>query len=280
MNNFTPWPVPQGWQNPLNEWETVMIASSCSAETIRTRLQHLRTTARILDCAPWEVTEKSLLDYVASRSWKQETRRGYQTSIRLFYDWYSHRFSIHNPAEVLPKVKAASATPRPITETALQTALTNATGAARLVLELAAFAGLRAAEIAQVNLSDLSQDLLGDVLIVHGKGGKERVVPISPELAETIRDKADPQTGWILPGNHNGHLSPHWVSKLAARALPDHYTLHQLRHRFGTRAYQGDRDLIAVQRLLGHSSVATTQRYVEPPSDAMRKAVQAAQQVN
>jgi len=51
------------------------------------------------------------------------------------------------------------------------------------------------------------------------------------------------------------------------------WTAHTLRHRFATRAYAGDRDILSVQQLLGHSSVATTQRYTAPPDDALRKAV-------
>jgi site-specific recombinase XerD len=53
------------------------------------------------------------------------------------------------------------------------------------------------------------------------------------------------------------------------------WTAHSLRHRFATRAYAGERDLLTVQQLLGHSSVATTQRYTQIPDDALRRAVMA-----
>ena len=68
--------------------------------------------------------------------------------------------------------------------------------------------------------------------------------------------------GWMLPGQINGHLSARRVGELAAEALPAPWTLHTLRHRFATRAYDATGDLVTVSRLLGHASVATTQRYV------------------
>ena len=63
---------------------------------------------------------------------------------------------------------------------------------------------------------------------------------------------------------------------LIARALPDQWTAHPLRHRFATVAYQGTRDLLAVQELLGHSKPETTRNYIRLPQDALRAAVAAA----
>jgi len=71
-------------------------------------------------------------------------------------------------------------------------------------------------------------------------------------------------------------VETYWVAKLASRFLPTGWSLHTLRHRFATRAYAADRDIIAVQRLLGHTSVTTTQRYTNPPDNAMRQAAAAA----
>jgi len=58
--------------------------------------------------------------------------------------------------------------------------------------------------------------------------------------------------------------------------LPKPWTLHGLRHRFATAIYQKTKDLIVVQQLLGHASVATTQRYLAFTSDSLRAAVNAA----
>ncbi|WP_371854753.1 tyrosine-type recombinase/integrase [Actinomyces wuliandei] len=71
-------------------------------------------------------------------------------------------------------------------------------------------------------------------------------------------------------------MTPRWASKLASHTLPLGWTLHSLRHRFTTTAYAADRDIPAVQRLLGHTSVATTQRHTQPPTTAMTRAVETA----
>lgn len=265
MTKLTKSPVPRGWQKPINEWVKTLRARSLSKDTIRLRLQHIRTTARGLDCSPSKVTAGMLIDYVAEKSWQPETRCAYYATLRQFFAWYSYTRGTDNPAEVLPKVTRGQGAPRPIPDAVLAQALEEVSPRERLMLSLAAFAGLRAGEIARVNVNDLTEDLLGDALVVHGKGNKERVIPITKELANGIRGIAQPGTGWLFPGQDQGHVTSRWIVQLGARVLPGKWTLHTLRHRFGTHAYAGDRDLVAVQRLLGHASVATTQRYVEPP---------------
>lgn len=279
MSKLKPWPVPSDWEKPITEWEKTLIARSLSPESLRTRMQHIKTASRRIGCAPKDVTEEVLLDYVSKQKWQSETRRSYYSTLKSFFDWYSRVHNCDNPAAHLPAVKHAPAVPRPIPEKILAEAIERCRPHERIALELAALAGLRAGEVARVNISDLTKDLCGDALIVHGKGNKRRVVPITTALANKILNQADPDTGWLFPGQDNGHVKPHWISKLGGRVLPSSWTLHTLRHRFGTRAYAGDRDLLAVQRLLGHASVATTQRYVEPPSDAMRRALDAAQAI-
>lgn len=127
------------------------------------------------------------------------------------------------------------------------------------MIELAARAGLRRGEIARVHSDDLVQNGRVWALCVHGKGGRERVVPVPADLAHQMRETG----GWLFPGADQGHLSPHRVGDLVAAALPGGWTCHTLRHRFATRSYQASGDLLAVQRLLGHAKPETTQIYVQ-----------------
>lgn len=83
-------------------------------------------------------------------------------------------------------------------------------------------------------------------------------------------------SGWAFPGRDAGHLSPGYVGKLVAAALPGGWTAHTLRHRFATNAYAGTHDLLAVQELLGHSRPETTRDYIELPREALREAVRKA----
>lgn len=80
----------------------------------------------------------------------------------------------------------------------------------------------------------------------------------------------------MLPGRIDGHLSARRVGELAAEALSEGWTAHTLRHRAATRVHEATGDLLAVQRMLGHASVATTQRYVMTTDDRLRRAMRTA----
>lgn len=152
----------------------------------------------------------------------------------------------------------------------------------KIMLRLAAELGLRRAEVAAVHAQHLEDEDSGPILRVKGKGGKIRRIPVSDDLANIIEDGArsydphSPRGGFLFPGRIDGHLSPRYVGELCAEAMPGVWTMHTLRHRFATRAYRGTRNLRAVQELLGHSSVATTQRYTAVDEDELRAAMMAA----
>jgi integrase/recombinase XerC len=256
------------WRTPLAAWLGSLIAAGQTQQTIASRRQQLSCAARALGPDPWSVTSESLAEYATAQDWSRETRRTNYAALRGFYRWAVVRGHIDcSPAAQLPRVKAADPCPRPAPEMVYATAKAYACRRTLLILRLAGETGMRRAEIAQVHSDDLSADLLGHSLMVHGKGGKLRMVPLPDDLAAAIAH-AD---GWLFPGDDHGHLSPRWVGKLAAQALSGKWTLHTLRHRFATKAYAG-RDLLAVQQLLGHSSPATTQRYIATDAHRMRTA--------
>jgi integrase len=178
----------------------------------------------------------------------------------------------HDPSAALPPVRPAEPSPRPAPEVVYRAALAAADGRLRLMLRLAAELGMRRGEVARARADDLERDLFGWTLRVHGKGGKVRTVPLEPGLAAAVRERGP---GFLFPGNDHGHLSPHYVGRLVSRAMPDGWSMHKLRHRFGTLAFSVDRDLITVQQLMGHASVETTRRYVKVPADSLRRTVAA-----
>jgi integrase len=153
----------------------------------------------------------------------------------------------------------------------------------QIMLRLAGEAGLRRGEVSRVHTRDLLEGSGGAQLVVHGKGGKERVVPISDSLAEALRSEGsrlkrdqDQKGGWLFPNGTGGHLTAYHVGQLVVRVLPDGWTMHTLRHRFASRAYRGTRNLRAVQVLLGHESIATTERYTAVDDDEIRAAMESA----
>jgi integrase/recombinase XerC len=179
-------------------------------------------------------------------------------------------------ADELPKVRERRGAPRPAPDHAWRAALGAAQPRVAIMLRLACEAGLRRGEVARVHNRDLLEGGSGAQLLVHGKGGQERVVPISDSLAEGLRSQIGASGGWLFPNGQGSHLSPWMVGRLVADVLPDHWTMHTLRHRFASRAYRGTRSLRAVQTLLGHASIATTERYTAVDDDECRAAMMAA----
>ena len=269
-------PIPESWIPATRAFETRLRAAGRRATTVDTRTRHIRQMARALaDTPPADVTADQLLAWAASKDWAPETRHSYYVSIHAFYTALKIE---PDPSAALPSITRPIPPPHPTPEQIYRIALNRADDRTHAILLLAGSAGLRRSEIVQVNARDLitNPDSTAS-LIVRAKGGRNRAVPLTAELDALIRTRCDTGSdGWAFPSRNGGHIRPAWASKLANRALPPGWNLHSLRHRFATTAYAADRDILAVQRLLGHSSVSTTQRYTAPGADAMRHAINAA----
>ena len=226
--------------------------------------------------APSQVTVQNLLAWAGSKQWTPETRHAYYTSFSLFFTWLASTQERPEPF-VLPRVRRPRQPARPISKTALETLLTHTDVRVRRATLLGAGAGLRRSEIVKVKSTDLVDDLLGMSLLVDGKGGKARIVPLSDRLTCELKAafRECPDSPFLFPGNENGHVSATWLGKLMNQEIPKPWTLHSLRHRFATDVYRTTRDITVVQQLLGHESIDTTQRYLAVDAEALRAAVNA-----
>jgi integrase len=277
-------PAPAAWRQPIDDYCLHAAAAGQTASTITSRRKALARLGRELRCPPAEVTAEQLVAWFGRQQWKPETRRFYRSAAREFFRWaYRAGRVATNLGDDLPTVRVSPGVARPVPDDAWTQAVSAAGPRVELMMRLAAEAGLRRAEVAQVHTRDVVEGHGGAQLVVHGKGDKTRVVPISAQLAARVRAGAAghtpgmPAAGWLFPAwPAGGHLSAHYVGKLVAAALPAGWSMHKLRHRFATRAYRGSRNLRAVQTLLGHASVATTERYTAVDDDEIRAAMMAA----
>lgn len=261
------------WRTTLAEWRAWMICGGQSPDTVRLRTCQMRGFALDHPGGPKQPPEV-LIDWMSSHpAWTVETRRSYRSALRSFYGWMvSTGRTGSNPAAALPSIRASIPAPRPTPEDVLAVALSTADRRNQLMVLLAARQGLRRAEIAKVHSDDLTVDISGwPLLRVHGKGRKERVVPLCDDVTRRLRELPP---GWAFPGRTDGHLSPDTVGEIIGDLLPGEWTAHTLRHRFATAAYRGSGDLLSVQQLLGHSRPETTQRYVAVEPDKLRAAMQ------
>jgi len=216
------------WQTLISDYVTFLRAAGRRDLTIRQHRHYLRQLQKGAP-NPLMVDRAVLLGVIGRAGWSPETRKSARSVYRSFGRWLVAEGKIeHSPAEDLPAVHIPAAVARPTPDRVYSKCLAQSPERVQLMLRLGAHAGLRAGEIALVNSSDLGAD---NVLVVHGKGGKVRRVPIADsELVTAIRRT----NGWLFPGRKDGHLSAGYVSKLVARQMPDHWTAHTLRHRVGT----------------------------------------------
>jgi integrase/recombinase XerD len=131
-------------------------------------------------------------------------------------------------------------------------------------------AGLRRREISVIHTGDLIDDLLGKSLVVHGKGRKDRIVPLVDELAYEIGKRPK---GWLFPGQYSGHMCADSVYRLVLRATGE--TPHAFRRKFATDVWHATGDAVKVKELLGHESLETTQNYIFSTAEDLREAVDA-----
>jgi integrase/recombinase XerC len=119
-----------------------------------------------------------------------------------------------------------------------------------------------------------------DIVRVKGKGGKERIVPVLPAVQSAVERYLTlcpyplPPDGPLFVGAKGGPLSPRILQLLmermrAALGLSDTATPHALRHSFATHLLGNGADLRAIQELLGHASLSTTQIYTEVDREAL-----------
>ena len=263
--------APPQWEQAIAEWAVWLRAAGRPDTTIGLRGSQTRRLALAFpDRDPWTLTTDDLVSWLASHDWSPETRRSHRSCLRELYKWALRTERISkDPTLLLPTVPLPEGKPRPAPEAVVRSALARAEPRVELMLMLAAQAGLRRAEISRVHSGDLD----GDDLRVLGKGGRTRVLPLPGVVAARLRLLPP---GWAFPGGIDGHLAPATVGKLLARALEADYTGHTLRHRFASIAYSAERDLRAIQTLLGHSRPETTARYTAVADSALRSAVAAA----
>ena len=158
----------------------------------------------------------------------------------------------------------------------------------RAMFELLYSSGLRLAELVSLNISDGRVDLRHGEVTVTGKGSKTRTVPIGAKAREALQAWIDvrnqiaaPAEKALFVGARGKRISPAVVgARLAAWArasgVGEHVHPHMLRHSFATHLLQSSQDLRAVQEMLGHASISTTQVYTHLDFQALAKVYDAA----
>ncbi len=204
-----------------------------------------------------------------------------------------------NPAEVIDSPRQGRALPKTLSEAQIEALLeaaremievaktqTARKKAVRLhcLLEILYATGLRVSEL--VGLPVSARGMEGQVLIVSGKGGRERLVPLTPAAQAAMDAYMDAagikRSGYLFPSRGKaGHLTRQRFAQelktLAIRAgiSSGGISPHVLRHAFATHLLNNGADLRAVQQMLGHADISTTQIYTHVLEERLRALVEA-----
>ena len=205
-------------------------------------------------------------------------------SLRSLFKWLAREGLVQqNPAKLVSTPKLPKKLPRVPTLEEINGLLNSAMPETasfperdRAIFELLYGCGLRNSELVGIEMADI-QDANG-VLLVRGKGSKQRYVPIEGAVQEALRSyrevrlqvlrQAGKTTQRLFINRRGGPLTTRSVGRIVkqiaiAKGLPPDVHPHTLRHAFGTHMLSEGADLRAIQELLGHERLSTTQKYTQ-----------------
>lgn len=267
---------------PVGEWLKAQAERGIAANTIRARRVELARWQRWcgdpLD--PGRADDRALRAYLEAHPMAPASRAVLLSHLRAFYVWaIIEELAVIDPTIRIARPRVPRREPRPVDAADAERAQRLAESPRlRLILALAAGAGLRCCEIAALEWSAvrLSKRRLE---LDHTKGNRARTVPIRGGLVALLEAAPRPAP-WVITRLHDPRLplSAHRVGTLIAshlRACGIDATAHQLRHLWVTTACEYSDDLLAVGQMAGHASVTTTQGYAKVAARRARAVVDA-----
>jgi len=246
----------------VDEHRAWMLAGGLATRTIDARIGLLQRLAALFGHLHLVDADTIAGWFAAHPQWSAETRAVYFGHLYGFYAWSVDTGRLDaNPMAGLRRPKAPRGLPRPVTEAELRSVLDRAEQPWRTYILLAAYAGLRACEIARLQREDVDER---EIRVRSGKGGKAAVLPCHPAIWSAVKDLPPGPIAWRTDGG--GPADEHYVSTRTALYFRRQLHmpgvgLHRFRHRFATALLRGGNNIRVVQTLMRHASLNTTARY-------------------
>ncbi|MBR5347496.1 MAG: tyrosine recombinase XerC [Deltaproteobacteria bacterium] len=274
----------------INEWrqrfiEYLRVERNMSLHTLRAYDQDLRGFEQFLatqDLSPEieEIDAPMLRNYLAwlhKASARRTTIHRKLSALRGFFRFLVRQQAVKsNPAEMIFAPRLERRLPKVLTVDevfqlldAIEWGDSLADLRDRAAFELLYACGLRVEELVHLDVPDVS--FPQKLVRVFGKGRKERLVPVGSRALTALRaylDRGAMNSGALFPGRGSTRMNPRTVERRLERrmlqaGITKHASPHTLRHSFATHLLDGGADLRAIQELLGHASLAATQRYTQ-----------------
>jgi site-specific recombinase XerD len=297
LTQKTPTEHDPSWGAALSEFDTGLRVRGMADKTRRAYgvdLGQLAEWAGGHGLAPEQISHRDLRRFagvLSERGAGKSTVARKLAAIRTFYRLMVERGELDaNPGDLVSAPKRGSYLPRVLKPAEVATLLDRTPGSGpldqrdRAIFELAYAAGLRAEEVVNLDVSSIDPD--AEEVRVEGKGGRTRVLPCG-EVAWRALDTyvvrarpalaSDPSENALFLSRNGRRLSTSDVRRRLAlqvrrAAMQGGVSPHTLRHSFATHLLQGGADLRAIQELLGHASISTTQTYTRVESSRLKTA--------
>lgn len=293
-------------EETIISFEKYLGALGRSAHTVRAYGVEVRDFGRFLESQKGSFTAagkaeiRAFLFLLKGRGLNNTSISRALSSLRAFYRWLVRDGQMdHNPAASVSGPKLGKKQALFLTERETADLLESSPPRLRpgdpllkrdqAVLELIYSTGLRVSEVVGLDLGDV--DVSGaKVMVRRGKGGKDRLVPFGGPAIEALEDwlavrgqlvVAGVSGPSLFLGRRGKRLGDREVrralgARLASGGLDSSYSPHSLRHSFATHLLSAGADLKAIQEMLGHSSLATTERYTHLDLERLRRVYRAA----
>ncbi|MCD6095502.1 MAG: tyrosine-type recombinase/integrase [Thermoprotei archaeon] len=262
----------------LEQFKAYLEFRGYSQGTIKQYLNDVRLFVKITNSMPWEANSKTilffLLDLKRKRSYKSSTLYRKICSLKTFYEFLKRiGLTNENPIDNIERPKLRKRLPQFLTEEEVEKLIMVADNFRnKLIVRLLYTTGLRVSELVNLNWEDI--DFKNKEIIVRsGKGGKGRIVLVDETTLKMLLKYKE------MTGKNRGSIFDlsvrtvqHIIKELRERAkLTKKVTPHVLRHTFATHLLEAGADIRAIQELLGHSSLSTTQIYTHVTREHIRR---------
>lgn len=231
-------------------------------------------------------TESDIQNYLSSLPDKASSIARKASALRGFYKFLMLEKIIKtNPTTNLELPKRNRALPKFLTVDEIELLISSAGDIRnslrlRAMIELLYASGLRVSELCELPVSGI----LGNKLLIHGKGAKERLVPMHDAAIHALNKwmdaRGDTDSKYVFPSNaKSGHITRDGFFKILKKCAilagidPNRVSPHVLRHSFASHLLAGGANLRAIQTMLGHEDISTTQIYTHVMPEKLKETV-------
>ncbi len=257
-----------------------------SDKTLASYASDLNLANDAIDGGLMNATESDVQQYLSSLPDKPSSVARKASALRGFYKFLMLEKIIKtNPTANLELPKRNRALPKFLTVDEIELLISSAGDVRnslrlRAMIELLYASGLRVSELCELPMSGI----LGNKLLIHGKGAKERLVPMHDAAIHALNKwldaRGDINSKYVFPSNgKSGHITRDGFFKILKKCAmlsgiePNRVSPHVLRHSFASHLLAGGANLRAIQTMLGHEDISTTQIYTHVMPEKLKETI-------